>query len=132
MVEQHVYIIEAQNGLIKIGTAQDPKARLAQVRTHSPVKARLVAVWLGDSNQERELHTLFRRWWSHCEWFRCEGAVARFVEMVRGRGVKSVPEWSDVQMGYANRTGKPWTFEQRAAHSVRMKEAFAVRREARP
>lgn len=91
-----IYAIEAENGLVKIGRTNNPQQRAKSVFAGSPVKTRLIIAIPGLRRHEGELHRLFR---THCEWyewFRIEGAVRRFVEEHRGRGVGPIPEWSDI------------------------------------
>lgn len=89
----YVYVIEAQNGFIKIGYGESPRNRATAVATHSPIPTRLVATIPATQRQEAEIHELFAAFRNHREWFRVEGPVVAFLEMVRGRGIASVPAW---------------------------------------
>lgn len=91
-----VYVIEAQIGLIKIGCAASPESRLATVRCHSPVLARLIAKWPGTLCDEHRLHRRFRAQRSHSEWFRIEGALLSFVAEISGRGLEAIEPWSEI------------------------------------
>lgn len=68
-----VYFIEA-HGLVKIGHAVDAEKRLADLQRFSPVKLRMVALWMeGTEPDERKLHRDLREWRSHGEWFKLTG-----------------------------------------------------------
>lgn len=69
---QHAYFIRAcRSGLVKIGCASNPVARLKELQTGSPEKLELVGV-IPDAGQagERELHELLAPYRSHGEWFK--------------------------------------------------------------
>lgn len=89
-----IYVIEAQNDLIKVGMSRSVDARLLAMRLLCPVLVRLVAQWPAKPGMERALHKLMEAQRSHAEWFRVEGAAKVFLDEVRGRGVDGVPEWS--------------------------------------
>lgn len=67
----HTYFIRAErSGLIKIGCASDPVARLRGLATGSPEPLRLLAIWRdGGREAERQMHELFASFRSHGEWF---------------------------------------------------------------
>ena len=67
----HTYFIRAtRSGLIKIGCASDPEARLRTLSTGSPEPLELLAVWRdGGRWAERQMHELFASFRSHGEWF---------------------------------------------------------------
>ena len=90
-----VYIVEAKNGLCKIGCSKVPVQRAEMIHTHSPIPVRLVAQWPGGHAEERALHLRFNEYRDHNEWFRLEGEVALFVDERRGIGVEIV-EWSQI------------------------------------
>lgn len=91
-----VYLIESQNGLVKIGCSQWPKQRETMINQHSPVPARLVACWPGRQADERVLHRKFHAHRNHNEWFRIEGELTSFVEASRGLGVDRVATWDEL------------------------------------
>lgn len=68
---QHVYFIRAEHsGLIKIGCATNPTARLRALSTGSAEPLKLLAVWQGGGRDaERQMHELFAPYRSHGEWF---------------------------------------------------------------
>ena len=65
-----VYIIRS-GGLIKIGSARDPKTRLAQLRTGSALPMFLINTFKIEFCQdaERKLHAKYRKFRCHGEWF---------------------------------------------------------------
>jgi hypothetical protein len=91
----YVYVVEAQNGLIKIGCSRVPENRAALISAHSPVLVRLIAKWPGSQADERELHTRFADFRHHNEWFSLVGPVAEFATEVRGRNVE-VAGWESL------------------------------------
>ncbi|WP_210381148.1 GIY-YIG nuclease family protein [Microvirga zambiensis] len=88
----YVYVVEAQNGLVKIGCSRVPESRAALISAHSPVLARLIAKWPGSQAEERELHARFSEYRHHNEWFSLVGPVAAFAAEVRGKDVE-IPGW---------------------------------------
>lgn len=68
-----VYIIEGEEdgGLIyKIGTTrQDPRERMRQIRKHTRAPLRLVAVLIGDREDEKMFHSTFEPFHLRGEWF---------------------------------------------------------------
>lgn len=96
MSADFVYVIEAQNGLVKIGASIRPKDRLQQIRLYCPILARLVAMWQAPRGEELRLHAQFDAHRSHKEWFRVEGKVIDFLSEVWGRGVGDIPGWHDL------------------------------------
>lgn len=91
-----IYLIEAENGLVKIGKGQRVEDRVQSVRLHSPVRCRLIAAWAGDADDERALHEHFAGARAHGEWFRLEGGFGAYVESRRGLNVSHIPTWSDL------------------------------------
>jgi len=69
-IPRHVYVVEAENGLIKIGSAFDIELRFDQLHCASPVPLRLAWWHLnGGIKLERWLHQHYRHRRSHGEWF---------------------------------------------------------------
>jgi hypothetical protein len=69
---RHVYFIQgSRGGLIKIGSSNDPPARLAEFQVNCPVRLRLLGViWGGGIFREHYLHDEFKHLRQHGEWFR--------------------------------------------------------------
>lgn len=65
-----VYFIQQGNdGLIKIGTTENVKARLATLQTSSPHKLNLLNTISGGRQKEAELHNRFSEFRKNGEWF---------------------------------------------------------------
>lgn len=68
--ERHVYFVQAENGLIKIGVSNDPRARLRSLQTGSPVDLTLLGAAPGRGREmEAELHERFAAHRVRGEWF---------------------------------------------------------------
>jgi hypothetical protein len=69
-----VYFVQGHgSGPVKIGYTDRPMdVRLAGLQTGSPVRLRVLATHAGDREMERRLHTMFRDWRLHGEWFRAK------------------------------------------------------------
>ena len=66
-----VYFIQSERGgLIKIGFAQSPKARLRDLQIGCPVRLRILATVPGGCAEENALHFRFERARAHGEWFK--------------------------------------------------------------
>lgn len=66
----YVYLIEAVGtGLVKIGTANQPKLRLVELACGSPAPLVLLGMFDGDRKTERAVHVLFASLRAHHEWF---------------------------------------------------------------
>lgn len=92
----YCYLIEAQNGLVKLGCSQYPNERLGACRTHSPILCRMIAIWPGNFLDESRLHKTYIAHRNHSEWFRLEGEFAAFVDSMRGQGVDAIDEWDSL------------------------------------
>jgi T5orf172 domain len=64
-----VYVIQAEGGLLKIGTSKSFGARFRGLSLMSPVKLEIVALFNGTSKDERAFHKHFARHRHHGEWF---------------------------------------------------------------
>jgi len=67
----HVYMIQAENGLIKIGASTNVKGRLKAIRTASPVELNLIGNWYQDEvyTAESKLHRKYKEKRVRGEWF---------------------------------------------------------------
>lgn len=66
-----IYFIQGKDGLglVKIGVANDPKKRLADLQRTSPIELEIIGSRPGDTFVERELHERFADFRAHGEWF---------------------------------------------------------------
>lgn len=70
-------------GLIKIGTAVDPRKRLSQLQTGNGETLSLLAVEPGGLDIEGRRHRQFRAYRARGEWFRAEPALLEHIEAVK-------------------------------------------------
>lgn len=121
-----IYVIEAENGMCKIGCSDKPESRAATVHLHSPVKTRIIAKLPGSFDQERRLHEQFQQYRGHAEWFLMKGEVADFVGRVRGINV-DVIDWADISWKSTVQKRKDFYARLpamlRATHAARKREA---------
>ena len=96
--KSHVYLIEAENGRVKIGRTVFPERRWRTLFNQCPIKTRLIAVMDGDMAFERELHRKFAPFRVWGEWFSPCGEFAEFIQASWGRGLREVREWSDLSL----------------------------------
>jgi len=68
MLRSGVYLVRG-GGRVKIGYSANVPHRMKCLQTGSPVALSLLAVKRGDRAREEALHTRFRRWRLHGEWF---------------------------------------------------------------
>lgn len=91
-----VYVVEACNGLVKIGWSLKPETRVAIINCHSPIPCRLVAMWKSPLESEMQWHRTLAACRHHNEWYENDGAVADLLSAVRGLGVKEIPDWDSI------------------------------------
>lgn len=132
--QRMIYVIEAENGLFKIGSSRVPQQRFAQVAAHSPCKVRLVAIWAGAPRAEQQIHQDLDPYRSHHEWFRKEGAALVFFQQKLGVGITALPAWA-----YSDRPTMPgrWAVlseiaRKRWAEPEYRARMLTARRAARP
>ncbi len=65
----HLYVLQAEDGPIKVGRSSDPQQRLADIQCASARRIKLVKVfeWMGD--QERSVHAQLASYRLQGEWF---------------------------------------------------------------
>ena len=118
----YVYIIEANNGLVKIGNSAQPFARAQCINLNSPIPCRLIAVWKGRKKDEMALHSRFDEHRRHNEWFVNEGSLADWVEEVRGEGLaEPIQTWANII--FPNRNSS--RVEAGRKRSAKLKEKWA-------
>lgn len=88
-----IYVVQAENGYIKIGSSSNPLVRLDTMQFASPLQLRLIAIFPGDYREERKLHDRFEKSRRHNEWFAADKDVIQFTAEVWGRGLPEVEEW---------------------------------------
>lgn len=80
-----IYFVQPQGGgLIKIGCAKDPEARLRNLQTASPVRLVILATMDGDILDEQRLHRRFRQLRQHGEWFAPAIELRSFISRLKG------------------------------------------------
>ncbi len=80
-----VYFIGGMTtGLVKIGKANDPRRRLADLQTGSPDDLVLLGFMDGERDEERDLHHRFHHDRRRGEWFDMSPGVAAFIESIGG------------------------------------------------
>lgn len=88
-VSHVVYFIQyGKTRQVKIGTTQHITRRLGGLRTGSPNGLHLLATVSGDIITEAEMHRRFRKYWLRGEWFKMEGALAKFIETLKRKPKK--------------------------------------------
>ena len=91
-----VYVVESEAGHVKIGWSVYPEHRAKQIRSNSPIKTRLIAMWCATREKEAELHDRFAGARCHAEWFLPTAEVRAFADEVRGANVLDIPPWSEI------------------------------------
>jgi hypothetical protein len=67
-VSQGLYLIMAENDLVKIGITQDIYSRFSILRGNSPLKLEII-LWCDAGWAEKTFHERLRDKWSHGEWY---------------------------------------------------------------
>lgn len=79
-VQSWVYFIRAgESGPIKIGTAKDPRRRLAGLQTSTAVPLHILAAMAGDRTAEQRLHQRFQHLRLRGEWFVPEPELLEYI-----------------------------------------------------
>jgi hypothetical protein len=85
----YVYFIKARSSppTMKIGKANDPEMRMAELQTGCPFEMRLMGTLKCKSQMhshaiEQRLHRLFRKEATRGEWFRYSGPLPYFVNQI--------------------------------------------------
>jgi hypothetical protein len=79
-----VYVIQAEDGPVKIGHSTNVRRRMSTLQISSPVPLSLVAVLSGDRTTEKEMHARFAGSHKHGEWFDLDDAV---IDELRGQSI---------------------------------------------
>lgn len=89
-----IYVIQAENGMVKIGCSKLPHYRFPSIQFNSPLQLRLIAIFDGNGTDERALHKRFDRSRRHNEWFAPDHDVIQFLADIWGKGLpEPVAEW---------------------------------------
>lgn len=97
-----IYFVQpVGGGLIKIGRADDPEARLKALQVGSPVSLRLCRAEEAPVVWEARLHQAFAKYREHGEWFRAHPALARIADAIPD------PEIPDEAIDLVNLTASP-------------------------
>lgn len=91
----YVYVLQADNGLCKIGCTNNIEIRLAHFNTHSPVPVTVALAKRVEDNKRLEayLHHVFSSKRKHGEWFILDGAdLARLRNIVE---IGIIPKWQE-------------------------------------
>jgi hypothetical protein len=76
----HIYFLKnGRRGLVKIGYSASYRMRMSTIQLSTPDDLKLIALIPGDRDTERELHGRFGKHYVRGEWFRLEGALAKYV-----------------------------------------------------
>lgn len=87
-----IYFVQPEGGgLIKIGRADDPEARLRGLQVGSPVKLKLCSFHEADTEMEMRLHFLFAAYREHGEWFRACPALAEIANAIPDPSIEDAP-----------------------------------------
>lgn len=87
-----VYFIQAgETGPIKIGKADKPMKRIAELQTGNPHPLRLVGAIDGGVNEEQALHQRFTRLRLHGEWFEPSAELLEYIRKYAGGYINDKP-----------------------------------------
>jgi N6-adenosine-specific RNA methylase IME4 len=75
----HLYFIESETGLIKIGVAFNVDERISQLQKASPAKLSLMAFIENGAGLEKQIHNKFEHLRSHGEWFSPTDDLISFI-----------------------------------------------------
>lgn len=88
LMDPFLYVIGAEKGPVKIGIAECPTARLANLQIAHYLELFILAeAQIGGVEDEQRVHELFREQRLRGEWFRRSREVVTFTEMITGLGV---------------------------------------------
>lgn len=84
----YVYAISNGRGHIKIGWAKKPERRLAELNVADADKLELLGYASGTKEHEAAIHKLLEAWRERGEWYRDEGGVRLFIDMLPKRYIR--------------------------------------------
>jgi hypothetical protein len=88
--------------LVKIGTSNNPRRRIDEIKTGSAVELSLLQVIDGGRDVERGLHTRFADQRSHGEWFFFRDDLRAFIEGLEGEKAAPAFTRADVSKSFAD------------------------------
>ncbi len=101
-MNQAIYLIRAENGLVKVGRATAPKQRFSAIRVASPLPLELIHVAVVEDAQgvEAALHEEFADRRSHGEWYRLtEADIASVCQRYPATDVRYMGQLHPVLLG---------------------------------
>jgi len=114
---------------VKIGFSGNPKQRLRDLSTASPLELRILAQWRGTIQDEKTLHWLMKAHRSHGEWFRLEGEVLALLNEKTPKPQPRRQMWPD---GTSRRLTELLLSPDRPRTASRMRRYMAPRPEGEP
>lgn len=75
-----VYFLASDNGLIKIGCSSDPKSRLSNLMSSSPIPLSFLGMMQGSRNLEAKIHHRFSYCRRHGEWFEATEDLLSYIK----------------------------------------------------
>lgn len=87
------YVYSHLNNLVKIGFAQDMRARAASLITDSPVELRLLAAHKGNIDDEATVQQQFTHLKHHGEWYRLESELLKHIAETDEPAAIMAGEW---------------------------------------
>jgi predicted GIY-YIG superfamily endonuclease len=83
-INTYVYFILNENdGLVKIGYSKSPLNRLKQLQTSNGNKLKLIYYVLGDKNVEYAMHLRFKDFKVSGEWFEYDDLIKNWIRLDR-------------------------------------------------
>lgn len=83
--EAHVYFAQRDDGLIKIGFAQDVDFRIRKISSMAGSALTVLAVETGGFEEEQRLHKKFHAHRHHGEWFRPAVEIRAYIDSINAR-----------------------------------------------
>ncbi len=94
----HIYFVQADTGgLVKIGWATKPAARVKNMQMVCPVRLVILLTVAGNGAMEKELHTRFAHARQHGEWFEPTPEIFTLIEEWRTTPPPA-PVWPEKRM----------------------------------
>ncbi len=78
--QRYIYFARARDGWIKIGTTNDLRRRLAELRNYTPGGVQLLLTLDGNYHTEAAIHSRFPQYRKNGEWFEPSKPLLEFIE----------------------------------------------------